>query len=230
MAAAFAFSAASKSTGSNSQDASNPTLPYDPLIISRHVSYFRTWASILRALQHPSYIAPTLKATLISRISKLQNSSDAYPLVVGQPAPLGDTITIDDVKFNVSQQAKDLTAKLSMEVQLDPKEAFKIVYQQSKLGIADLEGLVKAYMRERTAVLRAVKCLWRMDLRSNGNAKSRLLAQDIITKVKEDKEFLLKLVQGLTKRVGQQLPPHAVSDPATALIWSRQVILFKNYV
>jgi hypothetical protein len=186
----------------------------------------RTWASILRALQHPTYTAPSLKATIISRIPKLQNSADAYPLAVGQPTSLGDSVTIDGIKFDVSQQAKDLTAKLSKEVQLDTTEAFKIVSQQSKLGIFDIDGLVKAYMRERTAILRVVKCLWRMDLRSNGNAKSRLLAQEVITKVKEDKEFLLKLVQGVTKRVGQQLPSSAISDPATALLWSRQVFPF----
>lgn len=109
--------------------------------------------------------------------------------------------------------------KLSKEVQLDSVEACKIVLQQSRLGIMELSGLMKAYMEERTAILRVVKRLLRIDVDGITNWKSGSLATEIVPKLKENNSFALSLVDGIRKRVEQQLPP----DPALALLWSRQV-------
>ena len=184
----------------------------------------RTWKSILRALKHPTYTAPSLKSTLISRISKLQNCADAYAIIQGQAPPLGDSITIDGVKSEVTPQQKDLVDKLSKEVQLDSTEAFKIVLKASRLGVVDLDDLVKSYMDERTALLEVVKWLFRMGSHRSSNRKTALLAKEIVAKIKEDKSFLSKVIQGIRKRVGQQLPAKAAADASTALLWSRQVL------
>jgi hypothetical protein len=136
---------------------------------------------------------------------------------------LGDSITIGGVKTSVTSQQKDLVDKLSKEVQLDSTEAFKIVLQASRLGVVDLDGLVKAYMDERTALLEVVKCLFRMERHGSSNGKTVLLAKEMVAKVKEDKHFLSKVIQGIRKRVGQQLPAKAASDPSALLLWSRQV-------
>ena len=183
----------------------------------------RTWKSILRALKHPTYTAPFLKPTLISRISRLQNCADAYPIIQGQASPLGDSITIDGIKSDVTPQQKDLVDKLSKEVQLDSTEAFKIVLQASRLGVVDLDDLVKSYMDERTALLEVVKSLFRLENHRSSNRKTALLAKEIVAKIKEDKTFLSKVIQGIRKRVGQQLPAKAAADASTALLWSRQV-------
>ena len=187
----------------------------------------RTWKSILRALKHPTYTAPSLKSTLISRISKLQNCADAYAVIQGQASPLGDSITIDGVKSEVTPQQKDLVDKLSKEVQLDSTEAFKIVLKASRLGVVDLDDLVKSYMDERTALLEVVKWLFRMGSHRSSNRKTALLAKEIVAKIKEDKAFLSKVIQGVRKRVGQQLPAKAAADASTALLWSRQVRHFR---
>ena len=178
----------------------------------------------MQALQHPTYTAAPLKKTLISRISKLQNCADAYPIIQGQCTTIGDSVTFDGVKYNVTTQQKDLGNRLSKEVQLDSTEACKIVLQQSRVGDVELYGLVKAYMEERTALLRVVKCLFRMDVHGNTNVKTESLAKEILSKIKEDKEFLQKLVRGIGKRTKLQLPSKAISDSPSALLWSRQVV------
>jgi hypothetical protein len=166
-----------------------------------------------------------LKATLLSRIPKLQNISQAFPLKRENTSTVGDSITIDGVKYDVTPQQIDLVDKVAKEAQLDTIEAFKIVTQQSKLGIYEIDSIIKAYMRERTAFLRVMKCLLRLDLHNDSNAKTRLLAKEIVSKVKGDKDFVPKLLQGIEERVSQQLPTNITSDPQYASIWSRQVCL-----
>ena len=183
----------------------------------------RTWKSILRALEHPTYTAPALKTTLISQITKLQNCADVYPLTQGQSGASGCNVTVDGIKYDITGQQKELTNKLAEEVQLNSTEACKIVLQQSRVGVIELEGVVKAYMEERTALLRVVKRLLRMNIHDSANAKTGALAKEVVSKIKEDKYFTSKLVEGVRKRVGQQLPPKAHSDPHTGLLWSRQV-------
>lgn len=78
-------------------------------------------------------------------------------------------------------------------------------------------------MEERTALLRIVKCLFWMDGHDGANVKNETLAKEVVIKIKEDKKFITKLVQGIRKRVEQQLPPKAISDSFSALLWSRQV-------
>ena len=188
-----------------------------------HCTNCRTWKSVLRALQHPTYTTPSLKPILISQIRKLQYCADAYPFTQGQSATSGCTVTIDGIKYDITTQQKELTNNLAKEVQLDSTEACRIVLQQSRVGVVELDGVVKAYMEERTALLRIVKCLVRMDVDGTANAKTGALAKEVLAKIKKDKEFTSKLVQGVRKRVGLQLPPKANSDPNSGLLWSRQV-------
>jgi hypothetical protein len=229
MASAFALAASSKKTEDASQDVPNSSLPYDPLTpFSLNTAYSRTWKSILRALQHPIYTASSLKTTLISRVPKLQNCVDAYPFTQGQSTISGCTVTIDGIKFDITTQQKDLGDKLSQEVQLDSTEACKIVLQQSRVGVVEIDGLVKAYMEERTALLRIVKSLFRIDVHDSTNVKTRALAKEIVSKIKADKEFTSKLVEGIRKRVGRQLPLNTLTDSPSALLWSRQVYIFQS--
>jgi hypothetical protein len=172
-------------------------------------------------LQHPSYTAPSLKATLLSQISKLRNCADAYPFKQAQPSTLGDSVIIEGTKYELSPQQKELVDKLSKDAQLDSLEACKIVLQQSRLGIVELNGLMKAYLEERTAILRVVKSLLRMD--GITGWKSSGFAKEIVPKLKENNSFALNLVEGIRKRVELQLPPGIMADPALALLWSRQV-------
>jgi len=174
-------------------------------------------------LKHPIYTAPSLKPTLLSRISKLRNCADAYPITQGQSSSLGDSITIEGNKTDVTPQQKDLVDKLSKVVQLDSTEAFKIVLQASRLGVVDIDRLVKTYMDERAALLEVVICLFRMDIHGSSNRENALLAKEVVAKMKEDKMFVSTVIQGIRKRVEQQLPAKAASDPSAALIWSRQV-------
>ena len=224
MASAFSLSSLAKNPGEALID-SNTTFLYFLALCFPCIADCRTWESILSALQHPTYTAPSLKATLLSRIAKLQNISQAFPLKRENTSTVGDSITIDGVKYDVTTQQKDLVDKVAKEAQLDTIEAFKIVTQQSKLGIYELDSIIKAYMRERTAILRVVKCLLRLDLHNDSNAKTRLLAKEIVSKVKGDKDFVPKLLQGIEERVSQQLPTNITSDPQYASIWSRQVRL-----
>jgi hypothetical protein len=187
----------------------------------------RTWKSILNALHHPTYTGPALKAALQLRIPRLQNCADAYPLTQGQTVSLGDSITIDGVKFDLTPQQKELAEKLSKQLQLDTTEAARTVLQQGRLGVIELEGLLTAYMGERTALLRVVKTLLRMDVDGCPNAKTGSLAKDIVSKVKQDKEFLVKLVKGIKERV-EQSPPKGISDSLSAALWIRQVILLQT--
>lgn len=230
MATAFALSASSTRTGDASQDVPNSSLPYDPLTSSSlDNAYSRTWKSILRALQHPTYTTSSLKTTLISRVTTLQNCVDAYPFTQRQSTVSGCTVTIDGIKFDITTQQKDLVDKLSQEVQLDSTEACKIVLQQSRVGVVELDGLVKAYMEERTALLRIVKNLFRMDVHDDTNVKTRALAKEIVSKIKKgNKEFTSKLVEGIRKRAGRQLPLKTLSDSPSALLWSRQVYIFQS--
>jgi hypothetical protein len=131
-----------------------------------------------------------------------------------------DPISIDGVKFNITPHQKDLTQKLAEEMFLDPTEAFKIVSQQSRIGVTDLERLEKAYMKERTAVLRVVKALHML-----AQEKSLVsnLAHEVLSKIREDTMFLVNLVEGIKLRVEGHLPPKAMSDPNYSLLWSNQV-------
>lgn len=173
-------------------------------------------------MQHPSYEAPSLKATLLSRVKQLQSCADTVPIVAGQCTTIGDSITIEGVKCDVSQQQKELTKKVAEELQVDSTEAFKIVYQQSRTGVTSLEGLVSGFMLERTALLRVVKYLFIVDS-STEEVQIKGTAQGVLTKLNEEKEFTLKLVQGVRNRVNQQMPPKAAIDSSAALVWSRQV-------
>ena len=137
----------------------------------------------------------------------------------------GCSITVEGVKFDTTSQQKDLVNDVAKRAQLDISEAFKIVSQQARLGIQDIDSVLKAYMRERTAILRVVKCLLRLDTHNGSNSKTRLLAKEIVSKVKEDKDFIRKLLQGLKERVNQQLPIGVTSDPQYASIWSSQMLL-----
>lgn len=183
-------------------------------------------------MKHPTYTAPSLKSTLLSRITKLQNCADAYPITQGQTSPLGDSIIIEGVKTHVTPQQKDLVDKLSKEAQLDTTEAFKIVQQESRLAIVDIDELVKTYMDERAALLDVVICLFRMDIHGGSNEKTALLAKEVVAKIMKNKDFVSKVIQGIRKRVGQQLPGKAAADPSAALLWSRQVrhYLFSPHV
>lgn len=192
----------------------------------------RTWKSLLRALKHPTYTAPSLKSTLLSRMSKLQNCADAYPITQGQTSPLGDSITIEGVKTDITPQQKDLIDRLSKEIQLDTTEAFKIVRQASHLTIVDIDELVKTYMDERAALFDVVICLFRMDIHGGSNEKTALLAKEVVANIMKNKDFVSNVIQGIRKRVGQQLPGKAASDSSAALLWSRQVrrCLFSPHV
>lgn len=132
---------------------------------------------------------------------------------------------IDRVKVNITPQQKELATKLAKEVQLDTTEAVRIVLQQDRVGVLELHGLVKAYMGERTALLRIVKCLLRIDVHGCDNQTTESLAKEIASKIKEEKDFSLELVKGIKERVGQQLPFGNGNDPHSALLWSRQVCL-----
>jgi hypothetical protein len=164
-----------------------------------------------------------LKPTLNSRITKLQKCAEAYSPVEGQAAVVGDSITIDGLKVDITPNQKDLADKLSKEVQLDTTEALKIVWQQSRIGIVELHGLVKAYMEERAALIRIVKCLLRIDGHGCCNKSTETLAKEIALKIKDDKGFVYSLVMGIKSRVGQQLPPRALTDSHASALWSRQV-------
>ena len=159
----------------------------------------------------------------MSRISKLQNCAGVYSITQGQASCLGDSITIDGVKNDVLPQQKDLVDKLVKEVHLDNTEAFKIVTQAGRLGIVDLDGLVKGYMDERTALLEVVKCLLTLESHGSSNSKTAQLAEEVVLEIKKDEGFLSKVMQGIWTRVGQHLPSKAAFDPSTALLWSRQV-------
>ena len=175
------------------------------------------------ALEHPTYTSPTLHAILTSRLAKLQNCADAYPFVEGQCHKPEDSVTIDGVNFDITTQQKDIAEKLSKEAQLDLTEAVRIVLQQSKVGIVELGGIIRGYMEERTALLRVVKSLFRMDAHRNTNGKIGSIAKGISDKVKEDEDFLPNLVRGIKKRTKQELPHTATSDEASSFLWSRQV-------
>jgi hypothetical protein len=164
-----------------------------------------------------------MKAILFSRIQKLQNFAQAYSLTGANVGTVGDSITIDGTKHDIAPQQKDLVEKVAKQAQLDITEAFRIVSQQSRLGITDIDTILKAYMRERTGILRVVKCLLRLEMGNDFNAKTRLLAKEIVSKIKEDKQFLQKVVRGIKERVDQQLPANITSDPQYASLWSRQV-------
>lgn len=125
----------------------------------------------------------------------------------------------------MTSQQKDLVNEVVGQAQLDTTEAYKIVSQQAKLGIQDIDSVMKAYMRERTAILRVMKCLLRLEAHNGSNSKTRLLAKEIVSKIKVDKEFVTKLLQGVKQRVNQQLPASVTSDHQYASIWSRQMLL-----
>ena len=131
---------------------------------------------------------------------------------------------IDGIKFDVNQQQKELTEKLSKEVLLEPTEAYRIVVQQLRVGVVELDGLAKAYLDERLALLRIVKCLLKAEVEHNNmNRATAALAKEIVGKIKAKKDFILKIVEAVKQRVEQQLPAVVMFDPSSALLWSRQV-------
>lgn len=148
---------------------------------------------------------------------------DTFSLVKRETSLLEDSITVDGVKFDVTPQQKDLVDKLSKATQADSTEALRIVLQQNRVGVTGLDGLVKAYMEERTALLQVVKKLFEMDAKPTVNSKTGAIAKEIVKKLKTETDFLSILVQGVKKRTGQGLPPTATIDEAVALLWSRQV-------
>jgi len=196
----------------------------DPIFIfSANFPNNRTWKSILRALEHPTYTPSSLQAILTSRIDKLKKCVDAFSLVRRECSLSEDSITVDGVKFDVTPQQKDLVDKLSKATQADPTEALRIVLQQNRVGVIELDGLVKAYMEERTALLQVVKKVFEMDAKPTANSKTGAIAKEIAKKLKNETNFLSSLVQGVKKRTGQELPHPATTDEAVALLWSRQV-------
>jgi len=191
-------------------------------LLSKPLAYSRSWSSVLRALQHPSYISQSVKDTLRSRIKQLQNCADVIQVTPGQCGSLQDSVTIDGLKFDVSQQQKELTKKLTDQLQVNTNEVFKMVYRQTRIGISETDAIIKAYFQERTSQLQVVKCLFNLGSTTK-NEKLMALSREILTKLNEDKEFSLKLVQGLKKRLEQHMPPKVASNPTVALAWSRQV-------
>ena len=167
-----------------------------------------------------------MKTTLLSKIHTLQNCAEAYPLAQEQHTTIGDSVTVDGFKYYFTSQQKDLTNELCKEAQLNTTEACRIVLQQGRVGVVELDRLVKAYMEERTALLRIVKCLVRMDVHDITNVKTGSVAKELVSKIKEDKKFTEKLIHGIRKRVEQQLPPRVNADTGSALLWSRQVDIF----
>jgi hypothetical protein len=181
-----------------------------------------SWDSILRALHHPSYVAPSLKETLVSRLPILKDCTSAYRVAVLECVLPPDSITLDGVTFDVSAQQKDLTKKFAEKMFLDTTEAFKIVCQQGRIGVVDLDGLANAYMKERTAILRVVKSLYKLAAHCD-NPKMGDIAKEVLSKIGDDALFLVNLVEGIKTRVERQLPQKAVSDPGYSLLWSSQV-------
>src|SRR5437667_3360222 len=149
MAAAFGFLRSSEKPSDGLRGTRNASLPYGPFNIETFANTnFRTWKSILRALQHPSYTSPSLKTTLLSKIHTLQNCAEAYPLAQEQHTTIGDSVTVDGFKYYFTSQQKDLTNELCKEAQLNTTEACRIVLQQGRVGVVELDRLVKAYMEE----------------------------------------------------------------------------------
>ena len=185
----------------------------------------RTWTSILHAVQHPTYTAPSLKSTLLARKQQLQNCADAYPLRNVAPATLGTSVTINGAPHDITSTQKDLATKLAKELQIDSTEASKVVLQQARLGIVDVEGVEKAYMAERTDLLRVVKLLLSVDVNGSENADVVEMAREIVKQLREKNGFVTKLVEGLRKRVEEPLPAKALANIHSSLVWSRQVPL-----
>ena len=52
------------------------------------------------------------------------------------------------------------------------------------MGVVELDGVVKAYMEERTALLRVVKSLVRMDVYDATNVKTGAFAKEVLSKIK----------------------------------------------
>jgi hypothetical protein len=226
MATVGAFS--TTRTGDGGLRATSTTTLMYIFLSTRRFADRRSWTSVLRALQHPSYIPPVLKDTLQSRIKQLQNCADILQAAPGQCGTVADSVTIEGMKFDVSQQQRDLTKKLTDQLQVDANEAFKVVYQQTKIGVSEIDQIVRGYLKERTSQLRVVKSLFTLQS-STVNSKVRALLQELLAKIIEDKEFPLKLVQGLSKRLELQMPSKVASNPSVALAWSRQVLaLIRN--
>ena len=220
-------SAPSAESKTSIQHEDNNILSYLPinLTLESVCAHFRTWKAILNVLQHPTYTSPSLKSTLESRISTLQNCADAYPVRKrGLPAP-GDFVTVGGMKLSLTSSQKELTEKLARHGQIDIREAAIIVLQQARVGVNEFNGVVRAYMEERTAVLRVVKFLLQVNVQGCANKRTESLATELVPKVKGSKEFSINLLHGMKSRVDHS-PPNSISDPLFASLWSRQVQLF----
>jgi len=176
-------------------------------------------------VQHPAYTAPALRPTLLARIQQLHNCADAYPLRTATPAALGTSVNVNGTPHDLSPAQKDLATKLAKELQIDSTDAANVVLQQSKLGIVDVDDVEKAYMAERTALLRVVRSLLSITVNGSENVTTMELAGEMVGKLKEKKDFVTKLVEGLRKRVEEALPAKAIANVQSNLIWSRQVAL-----
>jgi len=210
---------------SGSQDGPNTSLSYVSCEWDTRTLTIRTWTSILRAVQHPTYTAPLLKSTLLARIQQLQNCADAYPLRNVAPATLGTSVTINGAPHDITSTQRDLASKLAKELQINSTEASKAVLQQARLGIVDIEGVEKAYMAERTNLLRVVKILLSLDVNGSENTDMVDIAREIVKQIKGKNDFVTKLVEALRKRVEESLPAKAIANIHSSLVWSRQVRL-----
>jgi hypothetical protein len=78
-------------------------------------------------------------------------------------------------------------------------------------------------MAERTDLLRVVRSLLSITVNGSENVTTMELAGKVVGKLKEKKDFLTKLVEGLRKRVEEALPAKAIANVQSSLVWSRQV-------
>ena len=138
---------------------------------------------------------------------------------------LGTSITIGGLTLEVPTPQKELAEKVAKEVRISTTDAFKIVVQQGKLGVTDLSGLVQAYMSERIALLRVIKFLLRTELHGCENKKTQSLVREVVAKVKEDKEFVGRVIGEIKKQTSESLPSNATTEAESAFVWSRQILL-----
>jgi hypothetical protein len=156
-------------------------------------------------------------------MQQLHNCADAYPLRTIAPAALGTSVTINGTPHDLTPGKKDLATNLAKDLQIDSTQAAKIVLQQSRLGVVDVDSVEKAYMAERTDLLRVVRSLLSITVNGSENVTTMELAGKVVGKLKEKKDFLTKLVEGLRKRVEEALPAKAIANVQSSLVWSRQV-------
>ena len=142
----------------------------------------------------------------------------------GQCGSPGESITIDGVNCDVTELQRELTKNLADQLQVETTEAFKVVYQQTRIGVVDLDVIIRAYLQERTSLLLCVRSLFCLEASSTID-KANSLARDVVMQIKARKDFSLSLVQGVRKRLDQPMPPKIAANPKAAVVWSRQLLL-----